>query len=144
MKWNTPSITLKGTAEPGIHCSLQSTVSAECLYNAVLSLGLERHDLDEIRELIEAMCKVSRYSDKEELYAKSSSSFCSSASARFAFFKGKPALPLFFVYSEAKEAMESALAIDGPQEGDDYQIAVLSLQRAVQRVELAKFYRLDG
>ena len=27
MKWNTPSITLKGTAEPGIHCSSQSTVS---------------------------------------------------------------------------------------------------------------------
>ena len=45
---------------------------------------------------------------------------------------GKPALPLFFVYDEAKEAMGAALALDGPQDGDEYKIVGLSLQRAVQ------------
>jgi len=48
--------------------------------------------------------------------------------------EGKPTLPLFFVHSEAKEAMEMALAADEDKEEskDTFKIVSLSLQRAVE------------
>ena len=46
---------------------------------------------------------------------------------------GKPTLPLFFVYDEAKEAMGMALDVDGTAEDKaTFKIVNLSLQRAVE------------
>ena len=50
--------------------------------------------------------------------------------------EGKPALPLFFVHAEAKEAMEMALAADEDTEEniveETFKVVSLSLQRAVE------------
>ena len=48
---------------------------------------------------------------------------------------GKPLLPLFFVKQEVQDAIDEALEIDGDDdnnEGEEFAITVMSLQRAVQ------------